>query len=278
MITFRIQDVCVPALGFGTWRLRDQACIDSVTLALETGYRHIDTAQAYENEAEIGTALKKSQVPRHDIFLTTKIDRPNLAAQDMTASLQESLRKLQTDYVDLLLIHWPVESVPFSEQMKTLERVRAAGQARLIGVSNFTVAQLREVRENLGTMIACNQVEYHPYLSQKPVLDFIHDHDMFLTAYAPLARGKVAESATLSEIAARHHKTPGQVTLRWLIQQKNIAAIPKAASARHIQDNFNISDFSLSADEMMAIHGLARADGRMISPDWAPVWDKSHAA
>lgn len=272
---FKIQDICVPALGFGTWRLRDQVCIDSVTLALETGYRHIDTAQAYGNEAEIGTAIAKSHVPRADIFLTTKVDMPNVGEATLAASVTESLRKLQTPYVDLLLIHWPVNDVPFAEQMRALEAVQKAGQARLIGVSNFTVAQMREVRDNLGVKIANNQVEYHPYLSQKPVLDFVNSHEMFLTAYCPLARGKVNESAALTEIASRYHKNPGQVTLRWLLQQGNVAAIPKAATPKHIEDNFNISDFTLSEDDMKTIHGLARSDGRMISPDWAPHWDKA---
>lgn len=274
MMTIKIQDVAVPALGFGTWRLYGEECCQAVRLALETGYRHIDTAQAYDNEAEIGAALAEAMVPRQDIFLTTKVAMPNIGRNALPASVEASLTKLGTDYVDLLLIHWPVDDVPFEEQLAALDQVRRRGQARLIGVSNFTVGQLREVRENLGFSIVNNQVEYHPYLSQRPVIDFLRAHDMFLTAYCPLARGRVNESAQLKEIAALHHKTPSQVTLRWLIQQGDVAAIPKAAQPRHIQENFNISDFTLSESEMSIIHALARPDGRLINPDWAPAWDK----
>ena len=275
MITRSVSGIEIPALGFGTWKLSGPDCIAALRLALATGYRHIDTAQIYENEAEVGTALKESGVPRGDIFLTTKVWMTNLGARQMSASVEDSLRKLQTDYVDLLLIHWPSEDVPFAEQLQALAKLRDAGKARLIGVSNFPVALMREAVDNLGCPLACNQVEYHPYLSQKPVLDFTRTHDMLLTAYSPLARGKVAESKTLQEISARHGKSPGQVTLRWLLQQDGVAAIPKAASPGNIRANFDIFDFELSGDEMADIRALARPDGRMVHPAWAPVWDKS---
>lgn len=275
MISFEIQKILVPALGFGTWKLSGQTCVDSIRYALDIGYRHIDTAQIYENETEVGTALKDSGIPRSDIFLTTKVWMSNVSEDAMHKSVEESLRKLKTDYVDMLLIHWPVDKVPFSTQLKALTAIQKAGQAKLIGVSNFTVAQMREVVENLGVPITNNQVEYHPYLSQKPVLDYIRNHNMFLTAYSPLARGKVNESSALKEIGLKYNKTPGQVTLRWLIQQGSVAAIPKAASRDHIQSNFNIFDFALNREEIQEVASLARADGRMVNPDWAPLWDKA---
>jgi 2,5-diketo-D-gluconate reductase B len=267
--------VKIPVLGFGTWKLTGDDCIRATNCALETGYRHIDTAQIYENEAEIGTALSGSNIPRADIFLTTKVWTENLKDGDLQRSVDASLKKLKTDYVDLLLIHWPINDVPFAEQLNALKSVQDAGKARLIGVSNFTTAQLREAVEVIGAPIVNNQVEYHPYLSQKPVLDFTRSHGMFLTAYSPLARGQIMDDPTLSAIAKKHGKTIGQIVLRWLLQHGDVAAIPKAASEAHIKSNFDIFDFVLSHEEVAAIHALARPDGRLISPAWGPVWDKA---
>ena len=275
MITLKIQGKSLPALGFGTWKLRDRECSEAVKLALSTGYRHIDTAQIYENEAEVGTGILESGVPRADIFLTTKVWMTNLADDTLQKSVEESLRKLKTEYVDLLLIHWPTDAVPLDEQLRALAAVKEAGKAALIGVSNFTVAQMREATENLGATLATNQVEYHPYLSQKPVLDFVRAHDMFLTAYCPLARGQVSQSTLLTTIGEKYGKNPGQVTLRWLLQQDQVAAIPKAASAANITNNFDIFDFALTPAEMADISGLARPEGRLVNPDWAPAWDKA---
>jgi 2,5-diketo-D-gluconate reductase B len=265
----------IPALGFGTWQLRAKDCIESVAKAIEVGYRHIDTAQIYENETEVGNALTLSGIPRKEIFLTTKVWMSNVKDGALQKSVEQSLKKLETDYVDLLLIHWPVGDVPFAEQMKALAQVQKDGKARLIGVSNFTVAQMKEVVEKLGVPVATNQVEYHPFLSQKPVLDYLRSQKMFLTAYSPLARGKVNDSPALREIGKKLGKTAGQVTLRWLLQQDGVAAIPKAGSEKHMRENFDIFDFSLTQDEMKAIHAEARPDGRLISPDWAPQWDKA---
>ena len=274
MITLKIHDKAIPALGFGTWKLRDTECSEAVKLALSTGYRHIDTAQIYENEAAVGTGIRESGIPRDQVFLTTKVWMSNLGDDALQKSVEDSLRKLKTDYVDLLLIHWPTDAVPLAEQLRALQAVKDAGKAVMIGVSNFTVAQMREATENLGSPLANNQVEYHPYLSQKPVLDFIRAHDMFLTAYCPLARGQVSQSATLTEIGKKYNKNPGQVTLRWLLQQDNVAAIPKAASPANIKNNFDIFDFNLTPEEMAEISALARPEGRLVNPDWAPAWDK----
>ncbi|MBI2233842.1 MAG: aldo/keto reductase [Micavibrio aeruginosavorus] len=265
----------IPALGFGTYELTGTACRKAVTAALETGYRHIDTAQIYNNESDVGAGLAESGVKRGDIFLTTKVWMDRVNDGPLQKSVDESLKHLKTDYVDLLLLHWPVPEVPLAEQIKALREVHSAGKARLIGVSNYTVAMLRDVIEEFGAPIVTNQVEYHPFLSQKAILDFLRGNGMFLTAYSPLARGAVRDNSLLNEIGKRYGKTPGQVTLRWLIQQGSVAAIPKAGSPAHIKNNFEIFDFSLSPYEMEKIHALARPDGRLINPGWSPHWDRA---
>jgi 2,5-diketo-D-gluconate reductase B len=263
----------IPALGFGTWDLRDSSCVTGVETAIKIGYRHIDTAQIYENEAEVGAGIKASGVKRDDIFLTTKIWVTNLKEGDLQKSLDISLKKLQTDHVDLLLIHWPITDIPFAEQLKTLQSVQKDGRTSSIGVSNFTVAQMKEVTEKIGAKILTNQVEYHPYLAQQPVLDYIRANDMFLTAYSPLARGKVSNDPVITKIAQKYNKTNGQVTLRWLVQQEGVAAIPKSSSEKHIRENFEIFDFKLDDSEMKQIAALARPDGRLVNPGFAPKWD-----
>lgn len=268
-----IRGISVPVLGFGTYQLTGPDCIAAVTRALETGYRHIDTAQIYGNETEVGEAIRGSGVPRSEVFLTTKVWMDRVRDGELQKSVRESLERLKVDYVDLLLIHWPVTEVPLAEQMRALTEVQAEGKARLIGVSNFTVGQMREVVETCGAPIAANQVEYHPFLSQKPVLDYVRAHDMFLTAYSPLARGTVAGDPLLQKIGAKYGKSGGQVTLRWLIQQEKVAAIPKAASLKNMKANFDIFDFRLTDEEMGSISALARPDGRIINPQWSPQWD-----
>jgi diketogulonate reductase-like aldo/keto reductase len=278
MQIIKVQGQAVPALGYGTWKLRGEECVTGVRAALDIGYRHIDTAQIYENEGEVGKAIEAGGVARSEIFLTTKVWIDHVRDGDLQKSVTDSLARLRTDYVDLLLIHWPVETVSFREQMKALREMQDKGLARLIGVSNFTVAQMKDVTGDLGVAIACNQVEYHPYLDQKPVLDFVRGRDMFMTAYSPVARGLVMEDETMRDIADKYNKTPAQISLRWLIQQDRVAAIPKAANPKHAQANFDIFDFALTDADMAAIHKLARPDGRMINPDWAPKWDTAKAA
>lgn len=263
----------IPALGFGTWKLKGDECRISVRKALEMGYRHIDTAQIYENENEVGDAIRDSGIARGDIFLTTKVWVTNMRKGDLRKSVAESLKKLKTDYVDLLLLHWPNKDVSLEEQLDALQEVKTSGLARLIGVSNYPVALMTRAIEEIGAPISNNQVEYHPYLSQWPVLDYARSQHMFVTAYTPLAKGKINNDPALKNIAEAHNKTIGQVTLRWLVQQGNVAAIPKAAQEAHMRENFDIFDFTLSEREMEEIHGLARPDGRLVNPDFAPVWD-----
>lgn len=266
-----LQNRKIPALGFGTYKLTGGDCTRAVRQAFDIGYRHIDTAQIYDNEEAVGDALPA--LPREEIFLTTKVWTENVRDGDLQRSVDDSLKRLKTDYVDLLLIHWPVADVPLRDQMRALASVQQAGKAKLIGVSNFTVAMMRECVETLGVKLINNQVEYHPFLSQRAVLDYTRKHGLFVTAYSPLARGGVDGHPALQEIAGRYGKSAGQVTLRWLIQQDHVAAIPKAASEKHMRANFEIFDFALTEDEMQSIHALARPDGRLIDPDWGPEWD-----
>ncbi len=270
-----LNDTRIPALGYGTWQLTGEECRTGVSEAIEYGYRHIDTAQAYENEKEVGAGIEQSSVPRHEIFLTTKVWMTNVSKSNMDASIAESLGRLKTDYVDLLLIHWPVDDVPLEEQIEALVELKRSGKARNIGVSNFPVALMEKAYELSGGEIVNNQVEYHPFLSQEPVLDFVRLHDMFLTAYSPLARGETIDSDVLSEIAEKYDKDPTQVSLRWLLDQDRVAAIPKAAKTEHMKSNFDIFDFDLEENDRARIDELRQQQKRLINPSWAPRWDNA---
>lgn len=263
----------LPALGLGTWALSGRSCYDAVRAALAIGYRHIDTAELYGNESEVGAAIRDSGVPRGDIFVTTKIPMGELRAPQIRRNVAQSLTRLGSDYVDLLLIHWPSQREPLAETLGAFAEARAKGQTRFIGVSNFTVALLREAIEIHRADIVCNQVEYHPYLSQKPVQAAIVKHGLFLTAYSPLGRGRVAADRDLVHIGQAYGKTASQVALRWLLDQPNVAAIPKSSSRAHLATNFAIFDFTLSAADRAVIDGK-RGDLRLVDPaGWAPAWD-----
>ena len=262
----------VPALGLGTWQLSGAQCADVVRAGLDMGYRHIDTAQAYNNEEEVGAALAGSGVARDDIFLTTKVWYERIAPGELQRSVDESLTKLRTDHVDLLLIHWPNVKIPLGDSLKALAEVKAQGKARHIGVSNFPVALLKEAVEVNGADLLCDQVEYHPFLSQRQVLEFLRSHEMFLTAYSPIARGEAATHPTLVRIGEAHAKSAVQVTLRWLLDQVNVVAIPKASGEKHLKSNFEIFDFELSEGERAEIDALT-GNRRLINPGWAPAWD-----
>jgi 2,5-diketo-D-gluconate reductase B len=272
MIFVNVKGTKVPALGFGTWQLNGAQCESAVAQALELGYRHIDTAQAYGNEREVGRAITQSGLKRDAIFLTTKIAPDNLAAKTVTSSLAGSLDALGTAHVDLLLIHWPSATVKMGETLRALGEAKARGQVKHIGVSNFTVAHMREAIDMHRTEIFCNQVEYHALLGQSRVIDYARAHDMMITAYCPLARGRVADQPALVAIAERHGKSVAQIALRWLIQQDGIAAIPKSSNRQHIAANFALFDFALGMDEMAEIDRL-RGNTRVVSPAFAPRWD-----
>jgi 2,5-diketo-D-gluconate reductase B len=265
-----VQGADVPSLGYGTWLLQGNECERGVAHALDVGYRHLDTAQAYENEDRVGRALASSEPDREDVFLTTKLWMNATGRDRVGPATEESLRKLRTDYVDLLLIHWPDPDVPLAETLGAMEGVREAGRVRHVGVSNFppswTRAALEEVR------IFADQVEFHPFLGQGALLELAREHDFLVTAYSPLARGKVGRDPTLREIAESHGATPAQVALRWLIDQDHVAAIPKATSPERIEENFGAQDFELSDEERRRIDGLERGE-RLIDPGWAPDWE-----
>lgn len=259
----------LPALGLGTWQMTGEDCERAVRHALDVGYRHFDTAQAYGNEDEIGRALSTSAVPREEVFLVTKLFRDRLAGDQVPQAVEESLMRLRTDWIDLVLIHWPNEEIPLEETLEALHRLKVGGQVRHVGVSNFPPALFDQAWRR--TVLLCNQVEYHPYLSQEPLLGLCRQRGTILTAYCPLARGKVLEEERLKEIGQRHGKSPAQVALRWLLQQPNVAAVPKASRPEHIEQNFDVFDFELSDEEMSEVSALARGE-RLMDPDFAPAW------
>ena len=264
----------IPAIGFGTFRMPGADVLRMVPAVLKLGYRHVDTAQIYGNEAEVGEAIASSDVPRADIFLTTKVWVDKYRHDDFIRSVDESLKKLKTDYVDLLLLHWPQSDVSLAERIGALNEVRDAGKVRHIGVSNFNIALMAESVSLSKAPIVTNQVEYHPYLDQTAVLDAARKSGMSITAYYAMADGKVVGDPTIKAIAAAHGKSEAQVVLRWLAQQEGVVTLSKTVSEDRAKSNFEIFDFELSPDEMRALHALARPDGRIVSPrNLAPEWD-----
>jgi 2,5-diketo-D-gluconate reductase B len=273
MIHVEAQGARIPALGLGTWQLDGSIARRMVGYALEIGYRHIDTAQMYGNESEVGAAIASSKVARDEIWLTTKIWPDNFRDGALQRAAEQSVRRLRTE-PDLLLLHWPNPGVPLAETIGALNRVKRRGLARQIGISNFTVALIREALALSEEPLVVDQVEYQPYLSQDAVLAEVRANGMALIAYSPLAKGRVFGDPTLERIGARHGKNPGQVALRWLIQQDGVAAIPRSSREAHARANFDVFDFALSDAEMAEIAALAHPGGRQISPaGMAPRWD-----
>ena len=262
----------MPALGLGTWQLSGSVCARVVRSALDLGYRHIDTAQAYGNEGEVGAAVAESGLPRDQLFLTTKLWMDRLTRDEVERSTEESLRRLRSDYVDLLLIHWPNPRVPLAETLEAMAALREAGKVRRVGVSNFPVALLRQAVEQGGAEIFCNQVEYHPLLSQAPVLDYLRPRGMILTAYSPLAHGQVLANPEVLRIAAKHGASPAQVSLAWLLGQDGVAAIPKAGDTGHLRDNWAALDLELDPADRASLDRLA-GHTRTVAPSWSPNWD-----
>lgn len=246
----------IPKLGLGTWQNTGQSCIRSVRTALELGYRHIDTAQAYGNEAEVGEGIATADVDRSEVFLTTKVWRSNLKYDDVLSSVRQSLDRLGTDYIDLLLIHWPHPRRPVAATLEAMAELRDEGLVSHLGVANFTATQLREAVRASAAPIVTDQVLYHPLKDQSALQQYCRDADIALTAYSPLARGAVIGNDRLGEIGARYGKTAVQVALRWLLQQQRVVAIPKATSAGHLEENLDVFDFSLTDGEMAEIHDM----------------------
>lgn len=254
-----------PPLGLGTWQLTGERCERIVRAALDLGYRHVDTAEAYGNEEEIGRALAGAGVPRDDLFLTTKVGHGNLRPGEVVRAVHGSLERLGTDHVDLCLVHWPNRSVPMDETIGALRKLRDDGRIRAWGVSNFTPAHLDEALETGRP--ATNQVELHPYFVQSGLQDACRERDVPITAYSPLARGRVADDPVLGEIGDRHGRTPAQVALRWSLQRGRLV-VPKTGSEERLAENFDVFDFRLSGREMERIDGLDRGR-RLLNPSWA---------
>lgn len=264
----------IPLLGAGTFRLKDGAAYDSVKMALEAGYRHIDTAQIYGNEAEVGKAIADSGIPREEIFLTTKIWIDKLGSEHFEPSVLESLEKLQTSYVDLLLIHWPLKNneVPMEEYLPELKAVKDKGLVRHIGVSNFTNVQLEQAIEILGDgEIYTNQVEVHPYLQNRKVVDFCEANGVLVTGYMPFAYGDVLKDEVILAIASEHKATAAQVVLAWM-RQNNFVTIPSSTKKANIESNLAAETLVLTEADMDKIFKLDR-NHRMANPDFAPEWD-----
>ena len=256
----------IPLVGLGTWDLRGRTCARTVEQALQLGYRHIDTAEMYDNEREVGEGLHASGVKRGEIFVTTKVWPSHFAPRDLERAARDSLARLRVREVDLLLLHWPNPQIPLADTLGALGKVKRDGLARHIGVSNFTVMLLEEAVRLSTEPLVANQIECHPFLDQSKIIAACRRHDMAVVAYSPIARGGARNDKLLARIGAAHGKTAAQICLRFLVQQ-NIVVIPRTSKEKRLAENAAIFDFTLSAAEMTEIAGLARRDGRIV--DWS---------
>ena len=255
----------MPILGLGTWQLTGKTCERAVKDAISLGYTHIDTAEFYGNHKEIGKAIKNAD--RKKLFITSKVWYDNLKYDDVIKACDKTLEDLETSYLDLYLIHWPNKKIDMTETFKALKKLYDDKKIRAVGVSNFTINHIEEALKISEVPITVNQVEFHPYLYQKELLDYCNSKEIVLTAYSPLARGKVFNEKKMSEISKKYHKTPGQITLRWMVQ-KNIVVIPKASSIDHLKSNMAIFDFNITDNENIMIEALNKNE-RMINPSFA---------
>jgi diketogulonate reductase-like aldo/keto reductase len=264
----------IPLIGLGTWELRGRTCAHIVEQALRGGYRHLDTAEMYKNEAEVGEGLRASGVKRDEVFVVTKIWPSHYEPRALEGAAKDSLSKLRLPYVDLLLLHWPNPEVPLADTLGALCKVKQAGLTRHIGVANFTVPLIEQAVRLAGEPLVCNQVEMHPYLDQSKVLAACRAHGMAVVAYSPIARGNAAKDAVLARIGKAHGKTAAQVCLRWLVQQ-GVGAIPRTSKVERLAENIAVFDFEPTAAEMREIAALADRDGRLVDYAYSgsPKWD-----
>jgi 2,5-diketo-D-gluconate reductase B len=264
----------IPLLGLGTWELKGRACARIVEQALRLGYRHVDTAQMYDNERDVGEGVRASGLKRDDVFITTKIWPSHFTPRDFARAAKERLVQLRMSEVDLLLLHWPNPRVPLAETIGALCQAKKDGIARHIGVSNFTVALIEEAAAHATEPLVCNQIEVHPFLDQSTVITAARRHGMAIVAYSPIARGRVKSDPVLARVGRAHGKTPAQVCLRWLVQQ-DIAVIPRTSRIERLSENLAIFDFDLSPADMAEIGKLARRDGRIVDYAYSgsPAWD-----
>lgn len=267
-----IQNTSIPALGLGTYGARGATAREIVRQALQEGYRHIDTAQFYANEEAVGQGIKKSGVAREEVFLVTKVWPSNLDKKRFLPSVKESLQKLQSGYVDLLLIHWPHHTLPLESYLAELAKAQEKGLTRFIGVSNFNISQLKQTLE-MGLPILTNQVEFHPFLDQSKLYQWMREHGVSLTAYSPLAQGKAATHPALQSIGKPYGKSAAQVALKWMLQLGGVMTIPKSINPKRLKENMDVFDFELSAEDMARIQELGRRDGRQVSAFHGADWD-----
>lgn len=267
-----IQGESVPALGLGTYRLTGREAVKTIAKAIELGYRHLDTAQFYHNEAEVGEGVRVSGLPREDFFITTKVWPDNLHASRFLPSVEESLRLLKMERVDLLLIHWPHATLPLEHYLEQLMQAREKGYARFVGVSNFNIGQLERSLE-FGVPVFTNQVEFHPLLDQRKLLSWMQERRIALTAYCPLGQGQAVRHPRVVELARRYQKTPAQIILRWMMQLDGVMAIPKSADPQRLAENLAVFDFELAQADMDRLSALQAENRRMVPAFAGSRWD-----
>jgi 2,5-diketo-D-gluconate reductase B len=270
--TLAAHGAAIPAIGFGTSGLASPVG-EIVAHALRSGFRHLDAARKYGTEEGVGEGIRAAKIPRAELFITTKVSHENLRAADFARSVEQSLKALGIDYVDLLLVHWPNKAIPFAETMTALGRARRDGLARHLGVANFNIAMVDEAIRLCPEPLVNLQAEFHPYLDQTKVRDACRARGLALTGYCPLGRGRLIDDAVIGDIARRKGKTAAQIALRWSIQS-GVVPIPRSSNPGRIAENLDVFDFTLSDDEMQRIASLARRDGRIADPAGrAPAWD-----
>ncbi|KVD30174.1 2,5-didehydrogluconate reductase [Burkholderia ubonensis] len=272
-MTTNTRTLQLPAIGLGTWKSQHDDAVRAVRIAIEKGYRHIDTAARYQNEAAVGEGIRQSGIERDALFVTTKVWWTELHAPAFRQSLDRSLADLKLDFVDLLLIHWPNPGIPLEETLGALADAHRQGLTRKIGVSNFPVAWLERAVALSQVPLSVNQCEYHPYLNQQKVLAACAKHGLTFVAHTPLGSGRLLRDPLIASITAHYGKTASQIVLRWLIQQPGVAAVPKSSDPQRIGENIDVFDFELTDDVMRMIAALARPDGRGSEVACAPNWD-----
>jgi 2,5-diketo-D-gluconate reductase B len=264
----------MPAIGCGTLFPEPENAAPLVAAAIEYGYRHIDTARKYGSEEAVGEGIRASGIAREELFITTKVTEDDARADDFARSVDTSLKAMGVDYVDLLLIHWHQPKVALSETLGALAKAKRDGLARHVGVSNFTVALLDQATKLSTEPLVNNQIEYHAYIRQDKVLAACRKHGMMVTAHVPLARGRIVDDPVIGEIAKAKGKSTAQVALRWLVQQPDIAVVPRTTTRERLAENIKIFDFSLTDDEMARISALGDTNVRVVDPAVRrPVWD-----
>ncbi len=266
------QGISLPRLGLGTYRMQGTVCREAVESALALGYRHIDTAEMYANEDAIGAALASAKLPRGELHVTTKVWPENLAPDAIRRAFDNSMRKLKLDVADLYLIHWPARGMNLPAALETMMKLKDEGRVRAIGVANFTVALLKQAVEEVRAPIACNQIEHHVMLDQSKVRGYMAEKGIPLVAYCPLAQGRAASDETLAAIGRKHGAAPAQVALKWLLDQKDVAAIPKASRRESQRANLDALKLQLDDEDRKVIAALPK-DKRFVSPAFAPDWD-----